>query len=222
MTMKDTIGILARRVDNILRNDGLIPLLARVLKYLFGSVFQCRTFYIYQHTMRERNEGDFLLKIQNFTFQIVSTNEQADELAASGFDLRSYSLNVKRRLEKGAIAFCIFVGRELAHVGWVAMSEEAKNTFDYLPYRVDFSNKEACTGGTLTIPKYEGKGLMMYGYFKRFQFLKERGKLVSRNAVVTSNIVSQKGHAKFGPKICGEAHYLKILWWKFWKETLLT
>ena len=114
-------------------------------------------------------------KIQDFTFKIVSTNQQADELATEGIDFRSNFINARRGLDKGALAFCIFVERELAHIGWVAMTEEAKNTFDSLPYQVDFSNKEACTGGTVTIPKYGGKGLMVYGYFKRLQFLKERG-----------------------------------------------
>ena len=133
--------------------------------------------------------------------EIITSNQQAGELVARGFDdFRRSFINARQGLDKGAIAFCVFIGRELAHIGWVALNEEAKNTFDDLPYHVDFSNREACTGGTVTIPKYEGNGLMTYGYFKRFQFLNERGIARSRNVVATSNLVSQKVHAKFGPK----------------------
>ena len=101
------------------------------------------------------------------------------------------------------------------------MTAEAKKPLDDLPYSVDFSNHEACTGGTVTIPKYRGKGLMAYGYLKRFQFLKERGIVASRNAVAIDNIASQKAHARFNPQIYAEVHYLNILWFKSWKETPL-
>ena len=54
---------------------------------------------------------------QNFTFKIVATNEQANKLAADGLEFRSYILNARRSLDKGAIVFCLFVGNELASKG---------------------------------------------------------------------------------------------------------
>ena len=121
-------------------------------------------------------------------------------------------------LDKGAIAFCIFVKGEIAHIGWIALSEEAHKAVDNLPYKVDFSNNEACTGGVETITRYRGEGLMAYGHFKRFEFLTEKGIVVSRNAVAKSNIASQKAHAKFSPRVYAEASHLRLLWWHFWKE----
>jgi hypothetical protein len=59
---------------------------------------------------------------------------------------------------------------------------------------------------------------MAYGYFKRFEFLKEKGIVVSRNAIAKSNIASQKAHAKFSPTVISEAKHLRFLWWHFWKE----
>lgn len=216
-----TLSAFSIRVKDVLQNEGLVPLLRRGFAFLVGYFFKYETLYLYEHTMKERNEADFLPKIQNFTFQIVSTNLKADELAAGGHDFRSYSIYTSTWLDKGAVAFCFFVGRELAHIGWVAMTEEAKNAFEPFPYKVNFSNKEVCTGGTLTIPKYRGKGLMVYGYFKRFQYLWERGIVVSRNVVAIDNVASIKAHGKFSPKIHAKARYLKVLWWKFWKETPL-
>lgn len=213
---------LFRRARHIFQTEGLIPLLRTAFNFLAPYLFQYDTYYLYEHVIKERKEADFMPTIQGFTVHIVTSNEQADKLAADGFDPRSHSVYSRGRLDKGAIALCIFVGRELAHIGWMAMSQEAKDTFDSLPYKVDFSHKEACTGATVTIPKYRGNGLMTYGYFKRFQYLWERGITISRNAVATNNIASQRVHAKFGPRIYARARYLKVLKWKFWKETPIT
>ena len=212
------LSALFTKAKVVFQTEGLVPVLSRGLRLLVPYIFRYDTYYLYQHTMKERNEADFMPKIQDFTFKIVSTNQQADKLAADGFDLLLDTTDARRKLEEGAIAFCVFVEGKLAHIGWVAMSEKAKNTFDSLPYQVDFSSKQACTGGTRTYPGYEGNGLMAYGYFKRLQFLKEMGITVSRNAVETSNIASQKAHAKFGPKIYAKGRYLKILRWKLWNE----
>jgi RimJ/RimL family protein N-acetyltransferase len=217
-TMKDTIEIFTRRANHILRHHGLAALLARAFKYLFDHVFQCGTFYVYKMTVKDKNEADFLPKIHDFKFQIVSTNEQAAGLADDGFDFRYYSIYAARRLEKGAIAYYIRIGQELAHVGWVALSEPAKNTFDPHAYRVEFANGEACTGGVLTIPKYEGMGLMTYGCYRRLKLLKELGITQALSSVNINNIASQKVLTKFDAEICARARYLKILWWKFWKE----
>lgn len=218
-TMMLTLSTLFNRAKVILQTEGLLTLVVRGFDFLVSHIFKYGTFYLYEHTIQERSEADFLPKIQNCTVRVVSTNEQADELAANANDFRSYFIGARQRLDKGAIAFCVFVEGELAHIGWVAMTEEAKNTFVSLPFRVDFSNKEACTGGTITIPKFRGKGLMAYGMLLRLQFLGENGITTSRNAVDKGNIASQRAHAKLGPRVYAKARYLKVLWWEFWKET---
>jgi hypothetical protein len=217
--MISRLGVLLRRAKDIFQTEGLTPLLKRGFDFATAPLYQYGDYYLYQHTLEERNEADFMPRIQDFTFRMVRTNEEADELAASpGYDFRRRFVNARKSLDKGAIAFCVFVSGEIAHIGWVALSEEAKKTFDPLPYKVDFSNGEASTGGTITVPKYRGKGLMAYGYFKRLQFLREQGVTASRNAVTVNNIASQKAHAKLGPKIYARARYLKLLWWDLWKE----
>jgi hypothetical protein len=212
------LGFWLGRAREILQTEGLLPLLGRGTVFLLGYLFRYRNVYLYQHTIKARNEADFLPRAGDFTLEIMTTRRQADELAAAGFDFGVHHLNVGRGLERGAVAFCFFIEGRLAHIGWVAMSREAKDTVDSLPYRVNFTDKQACTGGTWTHPHYRGRGLMVYGYFKRFEFLRERGFTSSRNSVVVGNIASQKAHAKFGPKIYARARYLKILGWKSWRE----
>ena len=197
-------------------------MLGRGFIFLLGHFFLYANYYLYEHTLKERDEADFLPKIQDFTFKIITTNQQADELATAGFDFGSRHPNDRGGLEKGVVAFCFFIDGELAHLGRVAMNEAAKNCFDSLPYQVDFADKQACTGGTWTNPKYRGRGLMVYGYFKRFEFLREQGMKSSRNAVAVGNIASQKAHARFGPRIYGRGRHIKLFGWRYWKETPIT
>ena len=214
---------LTGRASEVLREEGMGSVLRRGLSCGLAIVrswfFVSRNFYLYEHILGDGNEADFLPKIMNFTFNIVSSNEEADALATStGIDFRKQFVNSWKRLEKGAIAFCIFIDGEAAHTGWVALNKEAKKSVDSLPFKVDFENGEACTGATITLTKYRGKGLMVYGYFKRFEFLWEKGVKISRNSVDVKNIASQRAHAKFNHKIYARARYMKILRWKFWKE----
>jgi hypothetical protein len=217
--MISTFVAMLKRAKDILRTEGLRPLLTRGFAFVSVWLIEYGDYYLYEHTLEDGNEADFLPEIQDFTFKIISSNEEADKLAeAMGSDFRRRFVTARSMLDKGAIAFCIFVKGEIAHIGWVALSEEAHKAVDNLPYRVDFSNNEACTGGTETIPQYRVKGLMTYCCVKRFQFLRENGKVISRNAVEKSNIASQKALAKFSPRMYAEAKYLKLLRWRFWKE----
>ncbi len=208
-----------KRARDILQTEGLKPLLTRGFDFASRLLLGYGDCYLYEYTLKERNEADFLPEIQDFTFKIISSNEEADKLAeAIGSDFRRRFVTARNKLDKGVIAFCIFVKGEIAHIGWVALSEEAHKAVDNLPYRVDFLNHEAYTGGTETISQYRSKGLMAYCYFKRFEFLRGKGIVVSRNAVAKSNIASQKAHAKFSPRVVAEARHLRLLRWHFRKE----
>jgi hypothetical protein len=215
----NSLMALLLRAKEILQTEGLLPLLRRGFIFLAGYLFRYEHYYLYEHTIKERNEAGFLPKMQGFTLKIVATKQQADELAAAGFDFGSRLLNERRGLDRGAVAFCFFIDGKLAHIGWVAMSQAAKDSFDSSPYRVDFAAEQACTGGTWTNPKYRGRGLMVYAYFKRLQFLWENGFKSSRNAVNVANAISLKAQIRLGPRMYVKARYLRILWWDSWRET---
>ena len=223
--MRDHVNMLFARAKHILETEGLVSLVNRSLVYMGSRVFWYYSVYLYEHSTMQRNEEQFRPKIDNLTFKIISTSEHADELVKDGFEDIHWTpviVDVRKCLDNGAIAFCFFVNKELTHIGWVGLSEKAKNCFDGVPYHVDFSHNQACTGGTVTIPKYGAKGLMQYGYFKRFQFLRERGYSTSRNAVARNNTIAQRAHAKFAPEIYAKAYYLQIFRWRFWKESPIT
>jgi len=182
-------------------------------------VFVYSTFYLYESaTSVEISEVGFRPNIQNFVFKVVYTNQQADELAADGLEFRSSDGVDGDILDKGAIALCVFVERELAHITWTAFSEEAKYMISPYPYKVDFSNNEAVSGSTWTNPNYRRKGLSTYSIFKKHQLLKERGIETLRYCILTNNIASQSVYEKFNPTVYAKAHYLKILVCKMWRE----
>ena len=203
-------------------------------------------FFLYDSVLTGGNESDFMPRIKDFEFKIVTHPTQLDELIEQGlcfpFDrIRSdhrrenapelveqeldFPLNRLRteyRLKKGAIAFFIFVERELAAMGWVAMTRKAQaSLFDY-PYRVDFSKREACIGGAWTNPKFRSKNLHTYITYKRQEYLREQGIILARSIISVGNTASRKVHEKFSPqeKIYGKASYLKLFGIRIWKKNI--
>ena len=219
------IGWLLRRANYIRETEGLIPLAKRGFPFVVRYFFQCNTFYLSQKAVdniKNLNEADFMPKIDSFTLKIVSNSQEADELETEGLEFCSHIMNVRERLDKGAVALCVFVGPELASVEWVAMTQEAKDCVDEPPFEVDFSNNEVCTAGGWTNPKYRRRGLAPYVHFKTLYFIWERGKVLERTSSLKGNIASHRAYAKFSSKRYAEARYLRILCWKWWKEKPLT
>ncbi len=206
----------ARRVY---QTEGLMPLARRASAYALRWVFEHQTYYLYAtDILMERSEAHFVSRLPPFTMHVVRTNEEADALEADGLEFRSQVSNAGERLEKGAIAFCFFVAKELANMAWVALNEEAFRSFNDPPIKVDFAAREAYSGGVWTSPKYRGLGFNAYCYFKILEFMRERGKLVSRAAIAVPNVVSQRATGKIGTNVYAEARYLRVLRWKSWKE----
>jgi hypothetical protein len=216
--MKDTVAYLWTRAKYYFKTEGLKALIRRGAIFIGYAFYQHRAYYLYEHTLKERDEADFRPKTKDFTYKTLSTNKEVDGLIASGFEFASELPLTRQVLAKGAISSCIFIGRELAAIGFVAATQEGMDALLQPPYKVHFSEGEACTGGGWTNPKYRVLGLGTYIYFKRLQLLKEKGKVIARAAVSIDNIASQKLHAKFGPKIWAEGHIYKVLWYTHWKE----
>jgi GNAT superfamily N-acetyltransferase len=208
-----------REARCIYRTEGLVPLARRAFAFSLHWLWKYETYYLYEtDILMERSEAHFVSRLPPFTMHVVSRNEEAEELEADGLEFRSQVSNARERLEKGAIAFCFFVGKELANMAWVALSQEALASFNDPPLKVDFAAGEAYSGGVWTSPEYRGLGFNAYCYFKILEFMRERGKLVSRAAIAVPNVVSQRATGKIGTNVYAEAHYLRVLWWKAWKE----
>jgi hypothetical protein len=220
--MAPPLRALSARAGRIARDEGFAALLRHTVSYaqfVVSRVVRYNHSYLYTHFLIERDEKDYLPRLESCDVRVIHSNSEADSVAAEGFeDLRKVLVYSPRALDRGAIAFCVYVDRSLAHVGWVALTPAAKQAVDRLPYKVDFADGEACTGGTYTIDRFRGRNLMAYGYYLRLEYLRKLGCTVSRNAVVVNNTASQKSHAKFSPEIWATGRFIQVLRWHRWTE----
>ncbi|MFC2008821.1 hypothetical protein ACFLUT_02065 [Chloroflexota bacterium] len=217
-TLKNAIA----RASSILHDEGPLSLARRTLSF---AAFQGRRLYwrrdcyLYLHHLVERDPAQYLPRLDSYEFRVLESEAQAERLVAEGFeDFRQRFLTSSRNLSLGAVAFCVFVDRKLAHIGWVATDDRGKPYVDPLPFDVAFGDGEACTGGTYTMPEYRGKGLMAYGYYERFEYLRNLGYSSSRNSVERNNVSSQRAHAEFSPEILGTGRFTRFLFWSRWTE----
>ena len=209
--------ILYQRAKYILRNEGWRAFVRQGFSFVRNLFFSYGSYYIYEKNLSSTDEEiKFKPKI-DCTPRVISRPDEFDQLIARGYDFKA--MNFRRKLEKGALAFCFFVGKELVHVTWLARTKEAKQEIDYLPFKVDFKAGEVCSGDSSTDPAHRGKGLLAHTYCHVFRYLANDGIVKDRFSIDVNNIASQKAHAKFNPVITGKGRYLKILWWQSWKES---
>ncbi len=215
------VTVLFRRAHQVYQTDGSVGLLRRGLAFGIGPFFFFRTYYVYRECVEdlaEAEEAGFVPEIEGLSFHIVSSKEEADELEAQGFLFRSQVANARRNLEKGATAFCLFVGQELASIAWHATNRDAQRSLGEPPYPVDYEKDEICSGGLWSNPKYRRKGLRRYSRLRRLEFLRDSGVKARRGVIAKQNVLAFSGRADFQPSASAEARYLRVLWWKWWKE----
>lgn len=168
-------------------------------------------------------ESPSLPSVRNFIFQIVTTNNQLDDIINKRQDLSLLNIKqVRHRLKRGAIAFLILVNNEVASIVWLALTEKAKGTFNKYPYKVDFENGECCVGGAWTNPKYRKQGLTTYTIYKIKEYRKERRFNKSISIALKGNETIHRLYEKDGAVRYGQAYYFEIFGLKFWKETPIT
>lgn len=214
-------SVLLRKGKDILREEGLLALVKRAFLFVLRSLFfSHEIYYIYEKTLNDSDEVKLTSRIQNWTLKIVSEPEHVDELVTEGFNIGWYfgPEEIKKRVSRRAVLFCVFVGNELAHVTWVALGEKAKRKIDGLPFKIDFQKGEVCSGASLTKPQYRGRGILSYTYSHIFPYLAKQGFVKDKFTVHENNIHSQRAHSKLNPTTTRRGRCLKILWWKFWRE----
>jgi hypothetical protein len=212
-----------KRAHHICRTEGLRGLLGRVYRFLVRRYFEYSTYYLYAKPVprpEELNDAQPIPRADGLMPRLVSSNEEVDELEAQGFEFRSHVPNARERLDQGAVATCVFVGKELAHIGWVALNQRALDSLNEPPYKVDFANKEAVGTGAWTSPRHRGKGLTNLGAILFHMMAHDNGIETRRYAIRKSNIPSIKVQERVSDP-CGEGRYLRVLWWKSWKERSL-
>lgn len=200
-----------------MQTEGLPSFVRRAFLFVVRPFFTYGNYYIYEKDLSRYEEViKFKPKVPNCIIKVVCTLGDLDKLAAEGYDLKV--MDFRPKLEKDALAFCLFVGRKLAHITWVAPNQGAKREIDYLPYKINFEAGEVCSGASFTDPAYRRRGFLSHTYSYIFAYLVKKGVVKDRFTIEVNNVASQKAHAKFTPTIIGIGRYLKILRWQSWKE----
>ena len=219
--MTDVTSLFAR-AKHVYRTEGWASLLRRSFLFALQLLFVHRVYYLYASVLEhDQSLRDDNLKppFDDVSHMILFTNEEVDDLEARGYEFRSLIHDARERLDVGARASCVFVGKELANIVWVAMTQPAMDSLKEPPFSVDFAGRECWSGDAWTNPKYRRAGLFSYNDImsRRQQF--EQGIRVSKWAVGTNNTPTKRIAIRIGARVSAEGRRLRILWWKSWKET---
>lgn len=218
--MANKVTTLLNHVEDIYRKEGLTSTIKRIINFIVSAKwYENSIFYVYEHILDEGNEVDYLPEIQNVNHRIIETVEQLDELLEEGYDLSLVDIEQTRnRLEQGAILFLVFINCDFASVSWAALTREAKDVINPYPYKVDFTNNEACGGRTWVNPKYRQLGLFYFSLYKKEQYLITKGVIKHRSISLSTNTASQRAKIKMGHESIAIAHYIRVFDWHFWRE----
>jgi len=215
---------LKRRVSRILKDEGVSGLVRATVAMLQRSVKRIAfvgDLYIYRYPVPLTDVHIPVPCIDGVEVHVVKSERDIDALVQEGYeDPRLVMVSTATRLSAGAVAICAFVNKEFAYVGWVALSDVAKRTFDRYPYHVDFEAGEGCTGAAWTAPRFRGAGLYSYVFGHELRFLRDAGRVVCCNAIGPGNVASQRGQARYGAQLCAVGRMYKFLAWHRWVERL--
>jgi len=215
------VRLLLEMAKYIILNEGVIPFIKRFISLIRHQFFFRQSYYLYGAALTGRTEPEYFPKIQDAALHIISSNSDVNRLTADGFIFNSWQPIYRYRLDKGAIAFCVFAGKELAHVHWAAVNETGRASLGEPPVKVNFENNEVVSGDSWTKPEFRGMGLARYAAQKRVDYMGEHGKTISRGSVRKANTEGQRVSLSPSKDMVAEARHLKILWWESWKETPL-
>jgi len=213
---------LAERVVRQYRREGLGGLalgLQALVRQRVRRLFLAADYYVYRYPVPACDDLIPSPRLEQVEVKLVETASDVDRLVAEGYeDPREVLQHAARRLASGATGCIAYVRKELASVGWVALSQQAKESFDPLPYHVDFHCGEACTGGSWTERRFRGHGLYSYVFGHELAYIRRKGRQVCRNAIRVANTASQRGQARYGAQLCAVGTLRRVLWWRRWTE----
>lgn len=165
--------------------------------------------YLWEHTLLD--VPNIHPRLPSVMIEKIDSAKRLDDILAQGFDFSWYEMSLskcKQRLKKGAMMFCAICGGNVIHVTWVGITPG--NHGDFYGFAVDYGC-EASIGGTMTAPRFEGKGVYTYVYTEIFRYLAETGKTKAIFQTAMDNRVVLNTQTKLGSRIRGIGHRLRVL-----------
>ena len=220
--MGEGIGNLLSQAKNLYKKADLRGGVTSALAAL--RIYNNNEFYIQDTDLTHIDTLMQKPQIKDFTFKVLNTTTELDELIDGGYDLVMNFNKIKRGLKKGMVALLILVDRELASIGWAYVTEESKATLRGYPYNGDL-DRQACVVGDWTNPKFQDSGISGYVKYKRQQLLKEKGFTFERSIVEDSIVkdlqsvgVQKRFELTYKRRTYTNVSLPGILGVEFWKE----
>jgi len=171
------------------------------------------TYYIYENTL---DGPEIALHAEDVTLKVVEDPGGFDMMVSEGRGFSHWNpCDLRRKAVQGAVAVCLFVGQDLAHITWLAFEERARAAVDPFPLKLDW-HTEAWIGSTHTAVRYRGMGLYSYAYGQVFRLLAARGLVKGRFTVQKTNSQPQRVQGRLGSIIVGDGSCVKIAWWRYY------
>lgn len=215
----------------IRRDSGLLALLKHGLRFLIRPFYEYHFYYLFEKPLAivdiesKLAKNKSKLNTDDLNFKIVSSNREADQLEKEGYEFRSHSTNFNLNhsrytllLNYGLTAFCTFKGKEFVAISWIIASQKAQDNVKPPPISINY-DYENYVRGVWCHPKYRGIGIHSYTCNSRDLYLAQKGINMLRGASVREKQKIQTIAEAMGSRKYGEARYLKIFCWKFWKES---
>jgi len=216
------------KIKTVVKTEGTGALLKGIGLFMIERVYSHSILSLGKTDWREEldlNEEAYKPDIDDISFKIIYSNQQADQLEEEGFSFRHYPTDYNYHLtcytdwlDKGVIACCTFVGKELGSISWVIPSQKAQDAIKTYPLKVDYANHEVFTRGVWVNPKYRGKGLLRYSHRRRNRYMVKNGMIFAKSTVGYTNLAGRGLQKAFNTKIYGNGHLYRILRLRFWRE----
>ena len=205
--------ILYQRAKYILRNEGWWAFIRQGFSFVGNLFFSYGNYHIYERELSKLSGAELTPKIPCTTLKIVATTHELEELLVQGFNINPYfnMEELKRRINKGMILFCVFVGKNLAHRSFVALNRKA-NVDPVLSTSITNWQNEASIGPCTTLSEDRGLNLYPYTLFQICRYLQGENKQNAKITTSKQNASSIRGIERAGFKICGKARYLRLFY----------
>jgi len=196
---------LTRQGWDTLREAGMCGLASWIHHLLVGFWRLIRFDGVY--LVHVTTTGDYaamppLRAMGELSVHFLDSERDADRLVENGFqDVRRVIRPAARRLRRGAICVGVFIDREIAHVEWLALSEEVRRAVFSTPCYVDFAGGEAAWGGAHTVSRYRGKGVFQYGMACALRYCHEHGHRALVGVTAVGNAPSVSGQTPYAPRV---------------------
>lgn len=197
------------------QREGLLALINAAIR---GYIIDYRVFLLYEYDLLSDACRRLPPHPDGFDEFFIRSNAEADRLASHRNDFRDLVPAARRALDRGAVAFCLYNGREVAHVGWLTTSQQARRALDPLAFEIRFEAGECWLGAVYTVPRFRNRGLLTYSALRRFGYVRDAGFTICRSAVERNNAASNRVQARFEPRIYATGRLLKFFGRRLWKE----